>query len=157
MKPGAANGKSGIGGALIAAIALALAFSMEASAASNLRAVPPEQLDHYWWMTNTQIDADVPNFGRNLEKPTCAAVTYEIGADGVTRDIVVRRVVPAGDLGQVAKSAVADLHYAPAPDNSAREPVFTYIIMPFNLPPDPATRAKITAACKLADFPAAYQ
>ncbi|MGN6314407.1 MAG: energy transducer TonB [Rhodanobacteraceae bacterium] len=108
-------------------------------------------------MTNTEIDADVPNFGRNLDKPTCAAVTYEIGADGVTRDIAVRRVVPAGDLAMVAKSAVADLHYAPASGNSAREPVFTYIIMPFNLPPDPATRAKITAPCKLADFPGAYR
>lgn len=155
MKPGIANGGSGIGGALIAA--LALAFSMEASAASNLRAVPPEQLGHYWLMTNTEIDADVPNFGRNLDKPTCAAVTYEIGADGVTRDIVVQRVVPAGDLGVVARSAVANLHYAPASGNSAREPVFTYIIMPFNLPPDPATRAKITAACKLADFPGSYR
>jgi len=136
-----------------AAVAILLTFATVTFAAPGLRAVPPEQLDHYWWMTNTEIDADVPNFGRNLDKPTCAAVTYEIGADGVTRGIVVRRVVPAGDLGQVAKSAVADLHYAPAPDNKAREPVFTYIIMPFNLPSNPTTRAKITAACKLADFP----
>jgi hypothetical protein len=138
-------------------LAFALADVSAALAASSLRAVPPEQLDHYWVMTNTEIEADIPNFGRNLDKPTCAAVTYEIGADGVTRGIVVRRVVPAGDLAMVAKSAVADLHYAPAADNSAREPVFTYIIMPFNLPPDPATRAKITAACKLADFPRGYQ
>lgn len=145
-----------MGRAAVTAV-LSLTFATAAFAASGLRVVPPEQLDHYWWMTNTQIEADVPNFGRNLDKPTCAAVTYEVGADGVTRDIVVRRVVPAGDLGQVAKSAVKDLHYAPAPDNSAREPVFTYIIMPFNLPPDPATRAKITAACKLADFPKGYQ
>src|SRR5690348_13991012 len=100
-----------------AAVVLLLTFATVTFAAPGLRAVPPEQLDHYWWMTNTEIDADVPNFGRNLDKPTCAAVTYEIGADGVTRGIVVRRVVPAGDLGQVAKSAVADLHYAPAPDN----------------------------------------
>lgn len=135
----------------------ALALPLAAFAASNIRAVQPGQLDHYWLMTNTEIDADVPNFGRNLDKPTCAAVTYEIGADGVTRDIVVRRVVPVGDLAKVALSAVADLHYAPASGNSAREPVFTYIIMPFNLPPDPATRVKITAACKLADFPKRYQ
>jgi len=133
-----------------------LTFATAAFAASNLRAVTPEQLGHYWVMTNTEIDADVPNFGRNLDKPTCAAVTYEIGADGVTRDIMVRRVVPAGDLSQVAKSAVTDLHYAAAMGNDAHEPVFTYIIMPFNLPADPATRAKITAACKLTDFPGAY-
>lgn len=155
MKPEIGNRKSGIALALL--LGSVLASASAASAASNLRAVPPEQLDHYWLMTNTEIDADVPNFGRNLDKPTCAAVTYEIGADGVTRNITVRRVVPAGDLALVAKSAVADLHYAPASGNSAREPVFTYIIMPFNLPPDPATRAKITAACKLADFPGSYR
>jgi hypothetical protein len=155
MKPGIGNRESGIGRAIFVAVALANASAV--FAASNIRAVQPGQLGHYWVMTNTEIDADVPNYGRNLEKPTCAAVTYLIGADGKTRDIVVRRVVPAGDLGKVAISAVADLHYAPVADNSAREPVFTYIIMPFNLPPDPVTRAKITAACKLADFPKGYQ
>jgi hypothetical protein len=155
MKPGMGTRKSGIARAL--PVAFLLANATNAFAASSLRAVPPGQLDHYWLMTNTEIEADVPNFGKNLDKPTCAAVTYMIGADGKTRDIVVRRVVPAGDLAMVAKSAVADLHYAPASGNSAREPVFTYIIMPFNLPPDPATRAKITGACKLADFPGAYR
>ncbi|HJU25595.1 MAG TPA: energy transducer TonB [Rhodanobacteraceae bacterium] len=123
----------------------------------DLRAVPPDQLDHYWLRTNTELDVDVPNFGKNLDKPTCSAVTYVIGSDGKTRDIVVRRTVPAGDLSLVAKSAVADLQYAAAADNDGSEPVFTYIVMPFNLPPDPAARARITAACKLRDFPKAYQ
>ncbi|HJU07156.1 MAG TPA: energy transducer TonB [Rhodanobacteraceae bacterium] len=126
-------------------------------AAPDLRAVPPDQIDHYWLRTNTELDVDVPNFGKNLDKPTCSAVTYIIGSDGVTRDITVQRTVPAGDLALVAKSAVADLHYSPASGNDAREPVFTYIVMPFNLPADPAARAKITAACKLADFPKGYQ
>ena len=128
-----------------------------AFAATSLRAVPPDQIDRYWLRTNTELDVDVPNFGKNLDKPTCSAVTYVIGSDGKTRDIVVRRTVPAGDLSLVAKSAVADLRYAPAADNDGSEPVFTYIVMPFNLPPDPAIRAKITAACKLEDFPKAYQ
>ena len=131
--------------------------SVVAAADSDLRAVPPDQIDHYWIRTNTELDVDVPNFGKNLDKPTCSAVTYVIGSDGVTRDITVRRTVPAGDLSVVAKSAVADLHYAPASGNDGREPVFTYIVMPFNLPPDPAARAKITAACKLADFPKGYR
>ena len=142
--------------ASLAGIALLVAFG-EAFAASNLRAVPPDQLGHYWLMTNTTLEADVPNSGFNLDKPTCAAVTYTIGSDGVTRDIVVRRVVPEGDLRKVAASAVSNLHYEPASGNDAREPVLTYIIMPFNLPPDPAARAKITAACKLKDFPKNYQ
>lgn len=128
-----------------------------AASASDLRAVPPDQIDHYWIRTNTELDVDVPNFGKNLDKPTCSAVTYVIGSDGVTRDITVRRTVPAGDLALVARSAVTNLHYAPAADNDGREPVFTYIVMPFNLPPDPVTRAKITAACTLKDFPKSYQ
>ena len=123
----------------------------------NLRTVPPDQIDHYWLRTNTELDVDVPNFGKNLDKPTCSAVTYIIGSDGATRDITVQRTVPAGDLALVAKSAVADLHYAPASANDAREPVFTYIVMPFNLPLDPAARAKITAACELKDFPKGYR
>ncbi len=131
--------------------------SVGAAANSDLRAIPPDQIDRYWLRTNTELDVDVPNFGKNLDKPTCSAVTYIIGSDGITRDIVVRRTVPAGDLSLVAKSAVADLHYAPASGNDGREPVFTYIVMPFNLPPDPAARAKITAACKLTDFPKGYQ
>ncbi|MEO6968395.1 MAG: energy transducer TonB [Rhodanobacteraceae bacterium] len=125
-------------------------------AATNIRAVAPERLGSYWRMTNTEIDADVPNIGRNMDKPGCAAVSYTVGADGKTRDIVVRRVVPNGDLGKVAASAVADLHYAPANGNDAREPAYTYIIMPFNLPPDPAVRERVTAACKLTGFPQGY-
>jgi hypothetical protein len=146
-----------MGRAAVIAVALSASFATVAFAASNIRAVAPEQLDHYWLMTNTTLEADVPNFGKNMDKPTCSAVTYVIGSDGVTRDIVVRRTVPAGDLSLVAKSAVADLHYAPAADNDGREPVFTYIVMPFNLPADPAARAKITGACQLRDFPKAYQ
>ena len=108
-------------------------------------------------MTNTSLDVDVPNSGVNLSKPTCAAVTYMIGSDGVTRDIVVRKTIPAGDLKTVAASAVKDMHYVPGKDNVGREPVFTYIIIPFNLPADPAARKQITDACTLADFPNGYR
>ncbi len=155
MKPGIGNREWRITTAAIAALST---FGIgHANAAKSLRAVPPDQIDHYWIRTNTELDVDVPNFGKNLDKPTCSAVTYIIGSDGVTRDITVQRTVPAGDLALVAKSAVADLHYAPASGNDAREPVFTYIVMPFNLPADPAARAKITAACLLKDFPKGYQ
>lgn len=132
-------------------------MSALAAISPDLRAVPPDQLDHYWLRTNTELDVDVPNFGKNLDKPTCSAVTYVIGSDGVTRDITVRRTVPAGDLALVAKSAVADLHYEAASGNDGNEPVFTYIVMPFNLPPDPAERKRITAACRLPAFPRGYR
>ncbi|MGH8184876.1 MAG: energy transducer TonB [Rhodanobacteraceae bacterium] len=108
-------------------------------------------------MTNRSLTVDVPNSGVNLDKPTCSAVTYMIGSDGVTRDIVVRETIPAGDLKVTAASAVKDMHYVPGADNAARAPVFTYIIIPFNLPADPATRKKITDACTLKHFPQGYR
>ena len=80
-----------------------------------------------------------------------------IGSDGVTRDIVVRKTIPAGDLKTVAASAVKDMHYVAGADNAAHAPVFTYIIVPFNLPADKAARKKITDACTLTDFPQAYR
>jgi hypothetical protein len=128
-----------------------------AAVGPNVRTVQPDQRDNYWVMTNTSLDVDVPNSGVNLSKPTCAAVTYLIGSDGVTRDIVVRKTIPAGDLKTVAASAVKDMHYVPGKDNVGREPVFTYIIIPFNLPADPAARKQITSACTLKDFPQAYR
>ena len=70
---------------------------------------------------------------------------------------MVRRTVPAGDLATVALSAVKDMHFVPGANNAARAPVFTYIVIPFNLPADPAARKKITDACVLADFPQAYR
>jgi hypothetical protein len=123
----------------------------------NIRAVQPDHLTDYWVMTNTSLNVDVPNSGVNLSKPTCSAVTYMIGSDGVPRDIVVRKTIPAGDLATVAASAVKDMRYVAGAKNAAHEPVFTYLIIPFNLPADPAERKKITDACVLKDFPNGYR
>ena len=142
---------------LPALAALIVSATGAAAVGSNIQAVQPDRLDDYWVMTNTSLNVDVPNSGLNLSKPTCAAVTYMIGSDGVTRDIVVRNTIPAGDLTTVAASAVKDMHYVPGADNAARSPVFTYIVIPFNLPADPATRKKITDACILKDFPKGYR
>jgi hypothetical protein len=137
--------------------ALLVSTASSAAISPNVRAVGPADLSNYWVMTNTSLDVDVPNSGVNLSKPTCAAVTYMIGSDGLTRDIVVRKTIPAGDLKTVAASAVKDMHYVPGNANVGHEPVFTYIIIPFNLPVDPAARKRITDACALADFPQAYR
>ena len=142
---------------LLALAALLVSAVSAAAISTNIRVVQPADLSNYWEMTNTSLDVDVPNSGVNLSKPTCAAVTYMIGSDGVTRDIVVRKTIPAGDLKTVAASAVKDMHYVPGKDNVGREPVFTYIIIPFNLPADPAARKQITDACTLADFPSGYR
>ena len=139
---------------LFAAFAALLVSALSSAAINpNIRVVQPADLTNYWVMTNTSLNVDVPNSGVNLSKPTCAAVTYMIGSDGVTRNIVVRKTIPAGDLKTVAASAVKDMHYVPGKDNVGREPVFTYIVIPFNLPADPAARKRITDACTLADFP----
>jgi hypothetical protein len=139
---------------------LVLAFASVAASAAvgpNIRAVQPGQRDAYWVMTNTSLTVDVPNSGIGMERPTCSAVTYMIGSDGVPRHIVVRKTIPKGDLASVAASAVKNMHFAPGADNATRQPIFTYIIIPFNLPADPATRQKVTEACVLKDFPKGYR
>jgi len=157
MMDGFARVRLAMNKSLLALAALLVSAVSAAAISPNIRVVQPADLSNYWVMTNTSLDVDVPNSGVNLSKPTCAAVTYLIGSDGVTRDIVVRKTIPAGDLKSVAASAVKDMHYVPGASNVGREPVFTYIIIPFNLPADPAARKRITDACTLADFPQAYR
>ena len=132
-----------------------------ASSASTIppgvQAVQPDELTHYWVMANTTLTVQVPNRGANLETPTCSAVTYMIGSTGQTSKIRVRNTIPAGDLDMVAESAVKDLSYRPGAANATREPVFTYIIIPFNLPADPAARKRITDACIIKGFPQGYR
>lgn len=141
--------------ALLGAMSTATAL---AAIPPNIRAVQPDHLDDYWVLANySTLTADVPNSGVNLSKPTCSAVTYMIGSDGVTRDVVVRETIPEGDLKRAAASLVRNMRYEAGAKNAAHEPVFTYIIVPFNLPSDKAERKKITDACTLTDFPHAYR
>lgn len=142
---------------LVIPICILAATNAAAAINPNILAVQPDQLTHYWVMTNTSLNVDVPNSGVNLSKPTCSAVTYMIGSDGVPRDIVVRKTIPAGDLTTVAASAVKDMRYVAGADNAAHQPVFTYLVIPFNLPADPAERKAITDACVLKDFPNGYR
>lgn len=143
---------------LLASLALALfATAAVAAVGPNIMTVQPAHISDYWVRTNTSLTVDVPNTGINLEKPTCSAVTYMIGSDGKARDIVVRTTIPGGDLDTVAKSAVKDMNFAPGAKNAERQPVFTYIIIPFNLPADPGARKQITDACVLKDFPKGYR
>ncbi|MBN8735614.1 MAG: energy transducer TonB [Xanthomonadales bacterium] len=142
---------------LVIPICMLAATNAAAAINPNILAVQPDQLTHYWVMTNTSLNVDVPNSGVNLSKPTCSAVTYMIGSDGVPRDIVVRRTIPAGDLTTVAASAVKDMRYVAGAENAAHQPVFTYLVIPFNLPADPAERKAITDACVLKDFPQGYR
>lgn len=137
----------------IAMLVGALACAGVATAAlAATRTVAPDRLPNYWRLTNTTVDAMMPNSGKNLDKPGCAAVSYTIGSDGVTRDIAVRKVVPASALGPVAASIIKNFHYAPAPQNSAGVPVSTYYIVQFNMPAEPAERERLTRACDLPGY-----
>ena len=110
--------------------------------------VSPGSLAKYWLVANRSLEADVPNSGRNLDKPTCASVNYVIETDGTTSHMQLDRVVPDGDLGKVALSVVKGLRYAPGPENKARLAVQTRVVLPFNMPEssgDAAQRAEAAA------------
>lgn len=149
----------------IGQVAACAALVAATTAQAATRAVPPERLEHYWILSNrAELTADAPISGKNLDKPSCAAVSYTIGSDGATYDLKLERVVPQGDLGKVALSMVGNMRYAFAPANMAREPVRTYLVVPFNLPRAPARassaaqaqvqaeRDRIGAACRLPGF-----
>ncbi|WP_109124249.1 energy transducer TonB [Dyella sp. C11] len=133
-------------------LALAMAGATPLLAQSQARMVSPEQIQSYWLMLNTKVDADVPNSGRNMDKPGCVAVSYMIGSDGVPQNVTVRKVVPQSDLDAVAKSVASNFRYGPSLKNSSHEPVNTYFIVPFNLPADAAQRQSIISACKLPGY-----
>lgn len=114
--------------------------------------VDPSHLRSYWILLNQQVDVDVPNSGRNLDKPGCVAVSYMIGSDGLPHDMKVRKVVPQSDLGQVALSAVKGFKYGPSLTNRAGQPVDTYYVVPFNSPDDPAAQARLMAPCQLPGY-----
>jgi len=113
--------------------------------------VTPADLAKYWLVNNSSLEADAPNGGKNMDQPSCASVTYLIETDGKTSHIHLDKVVPAGDLGQVAISVVKALHYAPGPQNGARSPVLTRVVFPFNMPqasPGNKEQAALVAAQK---------
>jgi TonB family protein len=133
-------------------LALGIAGAAPLLAQSQARMVGPDHIQSYWIMLNTKVDADVPNSGRNMDKPGCVAVSFMIGSDGVPQNVTVRKVAPQSDLDAVAKSVASNFRYGPALKNNTHEPVNTYFIVPFNLPADPAQRQAITDACKLPGF-----
>jgi hypothetical protein len=135
----------------IALLAVGLA-SMAPALAQTQRKLDQEHLAGHWILLNTAISADVPNSGRNMDKPGCVAVSYSIGSDGLPRNITVRKVMPPSDLGPVAASAVGSFRYGPSLSNRNGDPVDTYYIVPFNLPADPAARKQLVDACKLPGY-----
>lgn len=134
------------------AAAAVLLLAAGPAAAQNARKVAPDRLPNYWTLTNDSVSADVPNTGKNLDQPGCVAVTYMIGSNGQTLNVVAARTIPEGDLAKVGVSAVKDFRYAPSGVNRAAEPVDTYYVVGFNLPDDPARKAAIMKQCELPGY-----
>ncbi len=135
---------------LAAVFAVTLVSALPASAQSQQ--VDQQNLFHYWILLNTSVTMDAPNSGLNLEKPGCAAVTYNIGSDGVPRDVVVAKLAPKSDLASVARSAVSQFRYGPSLTNRIGQPVSTYYVVPFNAPTDPVQRKAMLAPCQLTGY-----
>lgn len=122
-------------------------------AAQSLHRVDPQHLYNYWILLNHDVDIDIPNSARGVNQPGCASVSYMIGSDGVPRDLKIEKVVPKGDFGQIALSAVSNFRYGPALANGTHEPVSTYYTVPFNAPSDPAGQQKVMAPCQVPGYP----
>jgi len=111
------------------------------------RVIQTDQLSKYWTMSNTTVDAEVPNYGRNMNQPGCATVSFVIEKNGTTSNVKVQRVVPEGDLGKVAKSVAASLRFEATALNAGKDRVFSWLIFPFNLPAEPAARTEVMKQC----------
>lgn len=127
-------------------------------AAEKPQVIPPERLANYWLLAQAP-DANAPNSGRNLDAPSCAAVSYVVEKDGSTSQAKLERLVPDGDLGKVAVGVVAGMRFAATKQNLGKDRVFTYVVIPFNLPDadspnaaDRARRMQALAPCKLDNF-----
>lgn len=120
--------------------------------AQQAHKVPPEQLSNQWLLLNRDVSVDVPNSGVNIYKPSCIAVTYVIGSDGVPMNVQVAKMAPPSDLGKAAVSAVSNFRYGPSLINKNHMPAATYYVIPFNAPDDPAQRAQLMAPCKLPGY-----
>ncbi|MBL8297122.1 MAG: hypothetical protein JNN30_02135 [Rhodanobacteraceae bacterium] len=133
---------------VVAWAAFALLCATGAVAQTTPHPVAAKDLEKYWLVASDAMEAMKPNTGVNLYTPSCAVVRYVINSDGTTSDVVLEKLVPPGDLGVVATSAIDSLVYAPARSNPAQTPVITRVTLPLNLPPvagTPEERARIEA------------
>ena len=115
--------------------------------------VPSEKLATYWSLLNATVEAQVPNYGKNLDQPGCATVSFVIEASGQTSTVKVQNVVPEGDLSRVALSMAKNMRFEATPFNAGRRRVFSWLIFPFNLPDDKAQATAVMKECYLENVP----
>ena len=138
--------------------ALALvAASGSAFALERAHLVQPTEMSN-WWIASSTGDPKKPSYGKGLTTPTCVAVSYRIERGGTTSQVKLERVAPEGDLGAVAVEIIKGVQYTAAQKNIGKDPVYTYVVMPFNAPDidkgpaAAAERQRLLDACKLEDF-----
>lgn len=133
--------------ALAAAASLVL-ISAAAVAQRQPRMVAPDDLAKYWVLVNESVQGDAPMFGKGMDVPTCATVSFVVEGTGSTSSVKVQRIVPEGpDLAKLALSIGAHLKFEPSVTNGGRDPVFSWLIFPLNLPTDPAARSELMKPC----------
>lgn len=111
------------------------------------RSVAPDDLAKYWVMMNSSVEGDAPIGGKNLDVPGCASVSFIVEKNGSTSNVKVQKVEPVRDLGPMAASIAKNLKFEPTIANAGLERVFSSLIFPFNLPPDPEARKIIMQRC----------
>ncbi|HET6633042.1 MAG TPA: energy transducer TonB [Rhodanobacteraceae bacterium] len=135
---------------LASALACALA---SASATAAVRKVEPYELPAYWLLTNTSVNAMVPNSGPDVHQPGCVSVRFTIGPDGQPHDVELGKVEPPSSLGPTAIGIVKQFRYVPSPRNRLQRPVATYYTVQFNLrDKSDAEKRRLTEACALAGY-----
>lgn len=132
-------------------VVVALAWCATAAAQSTAppRVVAPAKLASWWTLINSSVEADVPYGGRNLDQPGCATVSFVVEKNGNTSTLKLQRAVPAGDLGKVALSEAAAMHFESTAFNAGKNRVFSWLIFPFNLPKDANARSAVMQKCAI--------
>jgi outer membrane biosynthesis protein TonB len=128
-------------------IACVVAQGALAQSTAPPRVVVADKLAGVWVLNSASISADAPNYGKNVEQPGCATVSFVVEKDGSTSTVKVQKVAPEGDLGKIAASAATSMKFEPTVSNSGRDRVFSWLIFPFNLPSDPAQRTAVMQRC----------
>lgn len=138
--------------ALTLMVATGGAFALE-----RAHLVQPADLSK-WWLVSSTGDPKMPAYGKGLTTPTCVAVSYRIDRGGATSQVKLEKMAPEGDLGTVAVDIVKGLQYTAAQQNVGKDPVYTYVVLPFNAPDvnkgptAVAERQKLLDPCKIEDF-----
>ncbi|ANB16992.1 TonB family protein [Dokdonella koreensis DS-123] len=134
-------------GLLVLAAALAPAVAL---AQKQPRVVAPDDLPKHWVLINASVQGDAPMFGKGLDVPTCAAVSFVVEGTGRTSTVKLQRIVPEGpDLAKLAVSIASHLQFEPSVNNGGRDRVFSWLIFPLNLPADPAARSELMKPCAI--------